>query len=328
MERGREDLPLPRRGGNREAAQGGEGRQGQEGQGQEMRRWLTIAAGAVARARRAAAARAIRICARGWPTQGEGAQGQARPAAADEAVRAVRVQRVRSARPVQAAQDRAARKAAASLRPTLARRKEPLESYPLESLNMVGTLEQGQGGVRAGAHAGEGRLSGSAGQLPRTELRRGHRRDRRRDPPRRNLVQDGAGDWTERSSTLQLIQADATRHRSEEDERVRLARQRIATRVRGPPRRVVARRRACAGSPQARRYAQSANSIDCDDGVERGHPGSTIVKFTLKNPPANPPAGFAIASPPRIALDFLDTGNGLGATQRAIDDAALCAAST
>ena len=26
----------------------------------------------------------------------------------------------------------------------------------------------------------------------------------------KELVQDGAGDWTERSSTLQLIQADAT----------------------------------------------------------------------------------------------------------------------
>ncbi len=69
-------------------------------------------------------------------------------------------------------------------------------------------------------------------------------------------------------------------------------------------------------------YAQGANSIDSLT-VSKGTSGNTIVKFTLKAPPANPPAGFAIASPPRIALDFLDTGNGLGATQRVLDDPAV-----
>src|SRR6185295_8581587 len=64
------------------------------------------------------------------------------------------------------------------------------------------------------------------------------------------------------------------------------------------------------------------NSIDSLT-VSKGASGRTIVRFTLKNPPANPPAGFAIATPPRIALDFLDTGNGLGTTQRAIEDVAL-----
>jgi type IV pilus assembly protein PilQ len=68
--------------------------------------------------------------------------------------------------------------------------------------------------------------------------------------------------------------------------------------------------------------AQSANSIDALT-VSKGTSGNTIVKFTLKAPPANPPAGFAIASPPRIALDFLDTGNGLGAAQRNVDDPSL-----
>jgi type IV pilus assembly protein PilQ len=66
-------------------------------------------------------------------------------------------------------------------------------------------------------------------------------------------------------------------------------------------------------------FAQGANSIDAVT-VSRGTSGNTIVKFTLKSPPANPPAGFAIASPPRIALDFLDTGNGLGSNQRTVDD--------
>jgi len=68
--------------------------------------------------------------------------------------------------------------------------------------------------------------------------------------------------------------------------------------------------------------AQSANTIDALT-VSKGTSGNTIVKFTLKAPPVNPPAGFAIATPPRIALDFLDTGNGLGTNQRTIDDPSL-----
>ena len=69
-------------------------------------------------------------------------------------------------------------------------------------------------------------------------------------------------------------------------------------------------------------FAQATNSIDSLT-VSKGASGRTIVKFTLKNPPANPPAGFAIATPPRVALDFLDTANGLGTAQRTIDDASL-----
>ena len=62
------------------------------------------------------------------------------------------------------------------------------------------------------------------------------------------------------------------------------------------------------------------NSLD-QVTVSKGSSGRTIVRFQLRNPPANPPAGFAIASPPRIALDFLDTTNALGATQKQVDDA-------
>ena len=69
-------------------------------------------------------------------------------------------------------------------------------------------------------------------------------------------------------------------------------------------------------------FAQGTNSIDAMT-VSKGSSGNTIVRFTLKSPPANPPAGFAIARPPRIALDFLDTGNGLGSSQRTLDDAAV-----
>jgi len=68
--------------------------------------------------------------------------------------------------------------------------------------------------------------------------------------------------------------------------------------------------------------AQTANTIE-QVSVTRGASGSTVVRFQLKAPPANPPAGFAIASPPRIALDFFDTASGLANNQRAVDDPAL-----
>ncbi|HQR40464.1 MAG TPA: type IV pilus secretin PilQ [Blastocatellia bacterium] len=69
-------------------------------------------------------------------------------------------------------------------------------------------------------------------------------------------------------------------------------------------------------------FAQTGNSLD-GVTVSRASSGRVVVRFQLKNPPANPPASFAIQSPPRIALDFMDTGNGLGTTQRAVDEAAL-----
>ena len=68
--------------------------------------------------------------------------------------------------------------------------------------------------------------------------------------------------------------------------------------------------------------AQSANSIE-QVSVTRGASGNTVVRFTLKAPLANPPAGFAVVSPPRIALDFMNTSNALSSNQRAVDDPAL-----
>jgi type IV pilus assembly protein PilQ len=68
--------------------------------------------------------------------------------------------------------------------------------------------------------------------------------------------------------------------------------------------------------------AQTTNSIDSLT-VSKGTSGRTLVRFTLKAPPASPPAGFAIASPARVALDFLDTGNGLGRTVQEVSDPTL-----
>jgi len=93
------------------------------------------------------------------------------------------------------------------LAPDLARRKEPLEAYPLESLNMVGTMQQGKSTfalvrtperdvfqVRPGNYLGQD--YGVVMAVTDGEIRL------------KELVQDSAGDWTERSSTLQLIQAE------------------------------------------------------------------------------------------------------------------------
>ena len=98
-------------------------------------------------------------------------------------------------------------KGGSKLSPDLARRREPLESFPLESLTMVGTLERNKAvfalvrtpekdiyQVRAGNYLGQdyGVIVG----ISDTDIKL------------RELVQDGAGDWTERTSSLQLQQPD------------------------------------------------------------------------------------------------------------------------
>jgi len=103
-------------------------------------------------------------------------------------------------------------KSGSNLAPDLTRRKEPLEAYPLESLQMVGTLQKGRATyalvrttekdiyqVKIGNYLGQN--FGVIVGITDNEIRL------------KELVQDGTGDWTERSSTLQL--ADATDQRQE-----------------------------------------------------------------------------------------------------------------
>ena len=78
----------------------------------------------------------------------------------------------------------------------------------------------------------------------------------------------------------------------------------------------------CALALSGMALAQAGNSLE-QVSVTRGSSGKTIVRFQLKSPPTNPPAGFSVTSPPRIALDFLDTANGMGVTQREIAEPAL-----
>lgn len=101
-------------------------------------------------------------------------------------------------------------KSANRLAPDLARRREPLEAYPLEALSMVGTLARDRSvyalvrtpdrdifQVRAGNFMGQN--FGVVTGISDTEIKL------------KELVQDSAGDWSERSSALQLQQPDATK---------------------------------------------------------------------------------------------------------------------
>ena len=91
------------------------------------------------------------------------------------------------------------------LKPDTNRPKEALEAFPLESLRMVGTLTQDKetyGLVRAGANLFRVKKGNYLGQnfgvimaIDETEIKL------------KELVQDGGGDWVERASSLQLVEA-------------------------------------------------------------------------------------------------------------------------
>ena len=61
---------------------------------------------------------------------------------------------------------------------------------------------------------------------------------------------------------------------------------------------------------------EAANRIENLEVTQQG--GSVFVKLRLKEPLANPPAGFSVASPARIAFDFPGTTNALGRNQQDI----------
>lgn len=91
---------------------------------------------------------------------------------------------------------------ASLIAPELARRKEPLEAYPLDAMKMVGSLDkEGQPTalinvdkllyqVKVGNHLGQN--YGRIVAITETEVRL------------REIVQDPGGDWVERTTTLEL----------------------------------------------------------------------------------------------------------------------------
>ncbi len=99
----------------------------------------------------------------------------------------------------------AAMAGASGIKPDLNRPKEPLEAFPLETLSMVGTLSQDKatyGLVRAGPNlfrVKKGNYMGlNFGVITAID---------ENGIKLKELVQDGGGDWVERVSTLQLVEA-------------------------------------------------------------------------------------------------------------------------
>ncbi|MBI3716130.1 MAG: pilus assembly protein PilP [Betaproteobacteria bacterium] len=88
--------------------------------------------------------------------------------------------------------------------PDLNRRKEPLEAYPLEQLKMVGTIDQAGAKyalvradrtlyrIKKGNYLGQN--FGLITDITDTEIKL------------KEIVQDTAGDWTERESSLPLLE--------------------------------------------------------------------------------------------------------------------------
>ncbi len=68
--------------------------------------------------------------------------------------------------------------------------------------------------------------------------------------------------------------------------------------------------------------APETNSIEAIN-IAGQQGGNLVVKITLRQPLANPPAGFTINNPPRIAFDFPNTDNALGKNSQEVGDGDL-----
>ena len=78
----------------------------------------------------------------------------------------------------------------------------------------------------------------------------------------------------------------------------------------------------CVGIASAGDTTPSANKIEKIDFVTL--PGGKLnIKVTLTEPLQNPPAGFTLTNPARIALDFPEVGNGMQKNSLKVDQGAL-----
>ena len=174
--------------------------------------------------------------------------------------------------------------------PELARRKEALEAFPLDSMAMVGSLNRnGQPvalisvdkllyQVRVGNYLGlnYGRIT----RISETEL------------GLREIVQDAAGEWIERVATLQL------------QERSRNEPTKIYARA------VAARGRCRGRGSGAAAVVHAQNAIESVTSSMQS--GAEVIRIDFSQPLAAAPTGFAIQSPARVALDFPGVTNAIG----------------
>jgi type IV pilus assembly protein PilP len=103
---------------------------------------------------------------------------------------------------LQGAIEKLAARNLSGLKPDTARRREPLETFPLESVKLVGNLQQGKVNValveveklvyqaRVGNYIGQN--FGKVTRISETEVNL------------KELVQDAVGDWVERETSLRL----------------------------------------------------------------------------------------------------------------------------
>ncbi len=170
-----------------------------------MRRWAVVTAGALAALALAGCGGETHQDLRNWMAeQGKNVRGKVEPLPQVKPYEPFTYNafdlpdpfRERKVKPV---------KTSTGLSPDLTRRKEPLEAYPLESLNMVGTLQKDKQvyalvrtpekdlyQVKPGNHMGQN--FGTIVGVSESEI------------TLKELIQDSGGDWAERSSTLQLIE--------------------------------------------------------------------------------------------------------------------------
>lgn len=74
-------------------------------------------------------------------------------------------------------------------------------------------------------------------------------------------------------------------------------------------------------APAETAAAAAANGIEAFNVTQQA--GNIVLKVTLKQPLTAPPAGFSVANPARIALDFANTTNSLGRTSQQVDEGDL-----
>ena len=78
------------------------------------------------------------------------------------------------------------------------------------------------------------------------------------------------------------------------------------------------------GAPWSAAQPAGSAGQNAIEGLEVGsEAGKVIVKMKLKEPMANPPAGFSLTNPPRIAFDFPNTVNALGKSTQEVKEGDL-----
>jgi Tfp pilus assembly protein PilP len=177
----------------------------------------------------------------------------------------------------------------------LNRRKEPLEAYPLDSMAMVGSVARGAQPfallrvdnllyqVKVGDYLGQnyGRMT----RIAETEV------------SLREIVQDAAGEWIERTGDAAAAGEGAMSQK-------RNPRRSASCRSGGP----VWRPLVFGCSLPLAAWAQ--NAIQSITSSQQA--GTEVVRIEMKEPLAAVPAGFSIQAPPRIAIDLPGMGNDLG----------------